>query len=128
MREQTRLYIAQITTHFEHQFATIIDSHLQSIQQQVNLTNIDILKFQLSALQKLPHIAPHTSITDLPEDQYRAITVLTNMMGSRNNQWPYYFLTGSAGTGKFFVILYTCSAITFIISIGSNWCCCCSKH
>ena len=27
-----------------------------------------------------------------------------NMMGSRNNQWPYYFLTGSAGTGKSFII------------------------
>jgi len=91
MREQTRSYIAQITAHFEHQFATIIDSHLQSIQQQVNLTNIDILKFQLSALQKLPHIAPHTSITDLPEDQYRAITVLTNMMGSRNNHGHIIF-------------------------------------
>ncbi|CAG8663986.1 3394_t:CDS:1, partial [Paraglomus occultum] len=90
--------------HFEHQFATIIDSHLQSIQQQVNLTNIDIVKLQLSALQKLPHITPYTSITDLPEDQYKAITALTNMMGSRNNQWPYYFLTGSAGTGKSFII------------------------
>ena len=26
------------------------------------------------------------------------------MMGSGNRQWPYYFLTGSAGTGKSFVI------------------------
>src|SRR6185312_5097640 len=48
-------------------------------------------------------------ITDLPEDQYRAITVLTNMMGSRNNQWPYYFLTGSAGTGKSFIIHMFCN-------------------
>jgi len=58
----------------------------------------------LSALQKLPHITSHTSIADLPDDQYNAITVLTNMMGARNNQWPYYFLTGSAGTGKSFII------------------------
>ena len=58
----------------------------------------------MNALKKLPHITPRVASTDLPRDQYEAITVLLNMMGSRNNQWPYYFLTGSAGTGKSFII------------------------
>ncbi|CAG8491664.1 8488_t:CDS:2 [Paraglomus occultum] len=91
--------------HFEHQFAAIIDSHLQSVQQSMQrLPNVNIIRLQLSALKKLPHITPHTSIADLPNDQYKAITVLTNMMGSHRNQWPYFFLTGSAGTGKSFII------------------------
>ncbi|CAG8621554.1 10893_t:CDS:1, partial [Paraglomus occultum] len=104
MREETRSYISQLTTHLEHQFTSIVDSHLQTLQQEISITNIDIIKYQLNMLKRLPHITPCIAGTDLPQDQYNAITVLSNMMGSRNNQWPYYFLTGSAGTGKSFII------------------------
>jgi len=104
LREETRSYISRQISHFEFQFASIIDSHLQAIQQQSAIPNIDIIEFQLNNLKKLPYIIPPSSITHLPEDQYKAITILSNMMGSGNRQWPYYFLTGSAGTGKSFVI------------------------
>jgi len=104
IREETRSYISRLTTQLEHQFTSIVDSHLQSLQQEIHLTNIDIIQCQLNALKRLPHITPCIAGTNLPQDQYNAITVLTNMIGSRSNQWPYYFLTGSAGTGKSFII------------------------
>src|SRR6185436_18117551 len=87
-----------------HQFTSIIDSLLQSLQQHISLPNVDIIKFQLDSLKKLPPVISNSSIAYLPEDQYKAITTLSNVMGSHNNQWPYFFLTGAAGTGKSFII------------------------
>ena len=38
---------------------------------------------------------------DLPEDQYYVMNILTNRLGNQSNKkYPYYFVTGSAGTGK----------------------------
>lgn len=104
LQEETRSYINRTISHFQHQFTSIIDSLLQSLQQHISLPNVDIIKFQLDSLKKLPPVISNSSIAYLPEDQYKAITTLSNVMGSHNNQWPYFFLTGAAGTGKSFII------------------------
>ena len=61
MREETRSYISGLITHLGHQFTSIVDSHLQSLQQEIALTNIDIIKYQLNALKRLPRITPHAA-------------------------------------------------------------------
>ena len=41
----------------------------------------------------------------LSEDQYKIYNILTNSWGQReHSKHPYFFLTGSAGTGKSFMI------------------------
>src|SRR5205814_5335987 len=89
--EESRSYIRQKTSQFENQLTSIIDSHMQSLQQQTALPNADIIKLQLDNFKKLPHVISQSAISHLPEDQYKAITVLSNLMGSRNKQWPYFF-------------------------------------
>jgi ATP-dependent DNA helicase PIF1 len=56
-------------------------------------------------LKILPRIFPETAMLELPPDQYRALNTITTYMGQNDGtKWPYYFLTGSAGTGKSYII------------------------
>src|SRR5688500_11216662 len=56
-------------------------------------------------LKILSHVFPETAMLELPQDQYCALSII-NMYMSRNDsvKWPYYFITGSAGTGKSYVV------------------------
>jgi ATP-dependent exoDNAse (exonuclease V) alpha subunit len=47
----------------------------------------------------------HCPTPTLPPDQYYVISTLKCYLGKRDTQkWPYFFVTGSAGTGKSFII------------------------
>ena len=43
---------------------------------------------------------------NLPEDQLRVLSTISNTLGPKQqkNKYPYFFITGSAGTGKSFII------------------------
>ena len=64
-----------------------------------------IIRIQMENLKILPPTLPETTILELPHDQYRALSTITMYMGRNDGfKWPYYFITGSAGTGKSYVI------------------------
>jgi len=84
------------------QFNEIID--FLTTKLSLPHTNTDFLCHQLQTFQWLHPITPRFEITDLPEDQYHIINILKNRFSNKCNQWSYYFLTGSTGTGKSFVI------------------------
>jgi ATP-dependent exoDNAse (exonuclease V) alpha subunit len=65
----------------------------------------NILQIQLNALKQLPPILPHTAMLDLPDEQYRVLnTIITSLGSTSSKKWPYFFITGSAGTGKSYLI------------------------
>src|SRR6266542_3418670 len=79
-------------------FCRLMDDVLSSIHDRV--LN-DITAAQLRALQRMPHHVPHDAIMALPPDQYHVLSVLRNHFGPTSmEKHPYFFITGSAGTGK----------------------------
>src|SRR5215469_16499968 len=69
-------------------------------------TNIqNIIGNQLINLIHQPNISTRFSSMVLSEDQYKIFNIITNSWGQREfSKHPYFFLTGSAGTGKSFMI------------------------
>ena len=64
-----------------------------------------IIRIQMKTLKILPPTLPETAVLELPHDQYRALSTITMYMGRNDGiKWPYYLITGSAGTGKSYVI------------------------
>ena len=56
-------------------------------------------------IKLLPPLLPETTMLELPQDQYHALSTITAYMGKNDGiRWPYYFMTGSAGTGKSYII------------------------
>ena len=51
------------------------------------------------------HIFSESTILQLPQDQYYALSTISTYMEPNNGtKWPYYFITGSAETGKSYII------------------------
>ena len=64
----------------------------------------EILNAQIESLIHLPPMLPKTFMLDLPEDQYRVVnTIIQNLGPVSKNKYPYFFITGSAGTGKSYI-------------------------
>jgi len=104
-QNNVRSYITQRKLQLTLQFGTLVNSLIQTLQREITINNIDIIKHQLDKLKKLPPPSSRNIAITLPLEQYRIMNILTNIMGSRTNkQYPFFFLTGSAGTGKSFII------------------------
>ena len=76
-----------------------------------NLTNSlhtdlqHIIKNQLISLSSQPNSSSNLLPLLLSNDQYKILNTLTNNWGQKEySKHPYFFLTGSAGTGKSFMI------------------------
>jgi len=83
-------------------FSRLMDNILSSIN---NCVLNDITAAQLRALQRMPHHVPHDTIMALPPDQYHVLSIIRNHFGPESaDKHPYFFITGSAGTGKTFMI------------------------
>ncbi|PKK68797.1 hypothetical protein RhiirC2_781793 [Rhizophagus irregularis] len=69
-------------------------------------TNLQhIIRNQLFNLLKQPNSSNSLSSMIFSEDQYKVFNILINNWGQREySKHPYFFLTGSAGTGKSFMI------------------------
>ncbi|CAG8828464.1 3429_t:CDS:1, partial [Cetraspora pellucida] len=73
--------------------------------QQLSTNIHQIIQFQLENLKILPHVFPLTATLELPQDQYNALSTITTYMGKADGtRWPYFFITGPAGTGKSYII------------------------
>jgi len=83
----------------------MLDRLLQSLNNQLTTNISEIIRIQLDNLKILPHVYPETAMLELPHDQYHVLSTISMYMGKSNNRkWPYYFITGSAGTGKSYII------------------------
>jgi len=92
-------------THLNDQFIVMLDRLLHSISNHIPTTLSDIIKIQMNNLKLLPHIFPQTVMLDLPTDQYQALSTINMYMGEDDGvNYPYYFITGSGGTGKSYMI------------------------
>lgn len=105
MKNETSAYLAHREAELLSSFDELLDRFFTLLSSNVNLTIQQLLKIQLTALQKLPPILPQSTAANLPPDQYTALNILTNRMGSpHQHKYPYFFLTGPAGTGKSYII------------------------
>jgi len=103
MRNELANYLAQRSAELFSHFEDLLDSLLTQLNTLPTSLS-DIIRMQMTILYRTPPILPQTVISDLPSDQFHALDCLTNKFGplSRHN-YPYYFLTGAAGTGKSYV-------------------------
>lgn len=84
----------QVMTNLMEDLATIIFPQIQHI-----------LRIQLNALKHLPPILPHSALLTLPEEQYNILNIITSNLGPlHKKKWPFFFITGSAGTGKSYLL------------------------
>ncbi|CAG8661685.1 22150_t:CDS:2 [Gigaspora margarita] len=82
-----------------------LDKLLHSLNNQLPTNLHSIIQSQLETLKILPYIFLLTATLELPADQYNAILIISMYIGrTSNSKWSYYFITGSAGTGKSYII------------------------
>lgn len=100
MRNELTTYLAQRSAERFSHFEDLINSlftRLNTLPTSIS----DIIRLQMTILYRTPPIIPQSTISDLPSDQYAALDCLTNKFGPlTRTKYPYYFLTGAAGTGK----------------------------
>jgi len=106
-----------VTSNHQHnqsiqlQFHNFVTDLLNELGSTITPKVADILDAQLNALKLFPPMLPRTAMLDLPTDQYKIINVITqNLRLIAANKYPYFFITGSAGTGK-----------SYVINIITNW-------
>jgi hypothetical protein len=86
-------------------YSEYIENLLISLNKLFNSDIQNIIKVQMNNLITLPNIYPKSNILQLPKDQYYILSTISTYMGKYDKyHWPYFFITGSAGTGKSFVI------------------------
>jgi len=104
-RQNIRSYLTQTQLQHTSQFGVLVNSLLQTLEREITINNLDIIKFQLNNLQILPTPSLDNMTITLPTEQYKIMNILTNLMGSRTSrQHRFFFLTGSTRTGKSFII------------------------
>ena len=113
IQHENSAYIERTRFEFNQQFAVALDSILHRLSNELSIRNIDILRMQLLSLQPAPYIMPRSLTLNLPSDQYYVMNTLTHWMGSMSNdKYPYFFVTGSAGTGKTYIIRLLCQFLS----------------
>lgn len=102
--QTSNTYQSQIN-HLNTQFSEVLNRLLQSLNQHLPTNIQHIIQIQMEDLKILPHIHPQSTMLELPHDQYHALSTISTYMGPNNGiKWPYYFITGSGGTGKSYII------------------------
>ncbi|CAG8673997.1 9059_t:CDS:2 [Cetraspora pellucida] len=102
---QNSEFITNQSTYALNQYDTIIETIIFSLQSILASNIIDIIKTQLNFLKILPCIIPANLIANLSSSQYHCYQTITNYLGKRDtSHYPYFFITGSAGNGKSFMI------------------------
>ena len=86
---------------YTRNYQNLIDNLITSLHIDLQ----DIIKNQLSNLLHQPNLSTEFSSMLLSEDQYKIFNIITNSWEQQEfSKVPYFFLTGSAGTGKSFII------------------------
>jgi hypothetical protein len=109
LQENTNRFVHSLqernSLHFHHALDELM-SHLNNhVPQPAKL----LVKTQLQVLKSNALIRPPSAMLNLPEDQYYVLNVITHCLGPKSqNKHPYFFITGSAGTGKTYVVHLLC--------------------
>jgi len=77
---------------------------LEHLGSNVTPQLAEMLSIQLNDLKRLPSLLPQVAVLDLPEDQYIVFNTITENLGPLHaKRYPYFFITGSAGSGKTYI-------------------------
>ena len=105
IQQSTQNNTEQIMQTMNLRYSEILDRLLSNLENVISQDISEILRNQLDFLKILPPILPQDAIYQLPPDQYYIISTLKCYLGKRDTRkWPYFFVTGSAGTGKSYII------------------------
>ena len=88
----------------QNQFDSIITNILENLAENITPCISDILTKQLDVLKLTPPIFPQNAMLNLPEDQYILYnTIVSNIGPLQSKKYPFFFITGSGGTGKSYI-------------------------
>jgi PIF1-like helicase len=105
IQQNTQNHTEQIRQIMNLKYSEILNRLLSNLENVISQNISEILRNQLDFLKILPPVLPQDTIYQLPPDQYYVISTLKCYLGKRDTQkWPYFFVTGSAGTGKSYII------------------------
>jgi len=106
LQQVTQDYLRSQQLKLDSQFNQILDILINNLQSILPSSISELINIQLNSLRINPPILPQCSALNLPEDQLNALSTISNILGPKNqkNKYPYFFVTGSAGTGKSFLI------------------------
>ncbi|GES90087.1 Pif1-like helicase domain-containing protein [Rhizophagus clarus] len=86
-------------------FVEMLSRLLESLSIHLSTDLKHIIQTQMDDLKLLPRIYPKTAMLELPQDQYHILSTINMYLGKNDGvKWPYFFITGSAGTGKSYII------------------------
>ena len=88
------------------QFNQVLDILLNNLQPILPNSILEIIDIQLKSLRINPPIHTQCNALTLPSDQLNVISTIRNILGPKHkkDKYPFFFITGSAGTGKSFII------------------------
>jgi Cdc6-like AAA superfamily ATPase len=105
IQQNTERQTTQMRSFMNSRYSEILDRLLSNLEDVISQDMANILRNQLDSLKILPPILPEDIIHQLPTDQYYVMSTLRCYLGRRDaRKWPYFFVTGSAGTGKSYII------------------------
>ena len=84
----------------------MLDILLNNLQPILPNSILEIIDIQLKSLRINPPIHTQCNALTLPSDQLNVISTIRNILGPKHkkDKYPFFFITGSAGTGKSFII------------------------
>ncbi|CAJ0648043.1 5265_t:CDS:2 [Entrophospora sp. SA101] len=105
LQQNTANYIRNQEQLINAKFSEIMENILNNLQDLLCDNISQLLQIQLNSLKISPMINPQNTIIDLPDDQLHVFSIIKNLLGPLNDtkKYPFFFITGSAGTGKSYV-------------------------
>jgi hypothetical protein len=105
LQNETTAYLSQRAAEHYSQFEDLLDALCARLTSIPIPPVSNLIYHQMSGLYRAPTVIPPNAIAQLSSDQFNALNTLTNKLGrSGRDKYPFYFLTGAAGTGKSYVI------------------------
>jgi len=106
IQQVTEEYLRSQQLKLDAQFNQVLDTLLNNLQSILPTSISELIYIQLQSLRINPPIHTQCNALNLPSDQLNAISTIRNILGPKykKDKYPYFFITGSAGTGKSFII------------------------
>ena len=101
-QEYLRIQQLKLDAQFNHALSTL----LSKLENLIPPSTSELINLQLTSLRIDPPIYSHCSTLNLPNDQLYIVSTIKNILGpkTQKNKYPYFFITGSGGTGKSFIL------------------------
>ncbi|GES92249.1 Pif1-like helicase domain-containing protein [Rhizophagus clarus] len=89
---------------FNDQFIELTHAFLENLMGLTNTQFKEIIGNQLTKMKIIPPIIPLNTMLSLSKDQYQYVNRIVRTLGPNDGKYyPYFLITGSAGTGKSFL-------------------------